>query len=128
MLIAQRLFGEQYGAPAGAAAFIGHLYPVWLGFRGGKGVATFLGVLIGLQFWPAAIGYALIWILLLVMIRISSIAGMSAAISAPIVAYFVEPSLFPMLLGFTVLVLWKHRENILRLKAGSEPRVGRTNG
>ena len=125
VLIAQRLFGEQYGAAAGAAAFIGHLYPVWLGFRGGKGVATFLGVLVGLQFWPAAVGYALIWILLLLTIRISSVAGMSAAISAPIVAYFVEPSLFPMLLGFAVLVIWKHRENILRLKNGTEPRIGR---
>ena len=125
VLLAQRLFGEQYGAAAGAAAFIGHLYPVWLGFRGGKGVATFLGVVIGLQFWPAAVGYALIWILLLLTIRISSVAGMSAAISAPIVAYFVEPSLFPMLLGFAVLVIWKHRENILRLKNRTEPRIGR---
>jgi acyl phosphate:glycerol-3-phosphate acyltransferase len=125
VLIAQRLFGEQTGAAAGAAALIGHMYPVWLGFRGGKGVATFLGFLIGLQFWPAAIAYALIWILLLLTIRISSVAGMSAAISAPIVAYFVEPLLLPMLLGFAVLVLWKHRENILRLKAGSEPRIGR---
>lgn len=125
VLIAQQLFGEQYGAAAGAAAFVGHVYPVWLGFRGGKGVATFLGILIGLQFWPAAVGYALIWIFVLLTTRISAVAGMGAAMSAPIVAYFVEPSLFPMLLGFAVLVVWKHRENILRLKNGTEPRIGR---
>jgi glycerol-3-phosphate acyltransferase PlsY len=125
VLIAERLFGEQFGAPAGAAALIGHLYPVWLGFRGGKGVATFLGVLIPLLAIAAGV-YALVWILLLLTMRISSVAGMGAALSAPITAYIVHSSLFPMLLGFAVLVLWKHRENILRLKDGTEPRIGRT--
>jgi acyl phosphate:glycerol-3-phosphate acyltransferase len=126
VLIAERLFGQQFGAPAGAAALIGHLYPVWLGFRGGKGVATFLGVLIPLLAIAAGV-YALVWILLLLTMRISSVAGMGAALSAPITAYIVHSSLFPMLLGFAVLVLWKHRENILRLKDGTEPRIGRTN-
>ncbi len=124
VLVVQRLFGPQAGPPAGAGALIGHLYPVWLKFRGGKGVATLLGVLIPLL--PiAAVAYAAVWILLLLTIRISSVAGMSAAISAPITAYILHSSLFPMLLGFAVLVLWKHRENILRLKAGTEPRIGR---
>lgn len=107
---------------AAAGAFVGHLYPVWLKFRGGKGAATFLGILIPLL--PiAAIIYAAVWILLLLTFRISSVAGMTAAISAPVVAFVVRSSLFPMLLGFAVLVLWKHRENIARLIRGTEPRI-----
>jgi glycerol-3-phosphate acyltransferase PlsY len=124
VLVAQRLFGPAAGVAAGAGALIGHLYPVWLKFKGGKGVATFLGILIPL-FWQAAIVYAAVWILLLLTIRISSVAGMSAAVSAPVVAAILHSSLLPMLLGFAVLVLWKHRENILRLKDGTEPRIGR---
>jgi glycerol-3-phosphate acyltransferase PlsY len=124
VLLAQRLFGPATEVAAGAGALIGHLYPVWLKFKGGKGVATFLGILIPL-FWQAAIVYAAVWILLLLTIRISSVAGMSAAISAPIAAAILHTSLLPMLLGFAVLVLWKHRENILRLKDGTEPRIGR---
>jgi glycerol-3-phosphate acyltransferase PlsY len=102
---------------------IGHLYPAWLKFRGGKGVATLLGVLIPLLPIAAAV-YAAIWLSLLVTIRISSVAGMTAAISAPILALLLHSSLLPLLLGFAVLVLWKHRENILRLKKGTEPRLG----
>jgi glycerol-3-phosphate acyltransferase PlsY len=124
VLLAQRLFGAQTSVAAGAGALIGHLYPVWLKFKGGKGVATFLGILIPL-FWQAALVYAAVWILLLLTIRISSVAGMSAAVSAPVVAAILHSSLLPMLLGFAVLVLWKHRENILRLKDGTEPRIGR---
>lgn len=123
-LLAERLFGAEAGAVAGAGALIGHLYPVWLGFRGGKGVATLLGILLGLQFWPAAAVYAAVWVLLLLTIRISSVAGMSAALSAPASAAVLHSSFLPMLLGFAVLVLWKHRENILRLKKGTEPRIG----
>lgn len=123
VLLAQRLFGWGLGPAAGAAAFIGHLYPVWLKFRGGKGVATLLGVLIPLL-WPAAAAYATIWLLLLLTIRISSVAGMTAAISAPVAAAILHSYLLPMLLGLAVLVLWKHRENILRLTKGTEPRIG----
>jgi len=104
-------------------ALIGHLYPVWLKFRGGKGVATLLGILIPLL--PiAALVYAIVWVLLLLTIRISSVAGMTAALSAPLTAVVVHSVLLPMLLGFAVLVLWKHRENILRLTKGAEPRIG----
>ena len=105
---------KQARAFAAAGAFVGHLYPVWLKFRGGKGVATLLGILIAAA---ADRGGCLcrVWILLLLTIRISSVAGMAAAISAPITAAVLHSSLFPMLLGFAVLVLWKHRENILRL-------------
>jgi glycerol-3-phosphate acyltransferase PlsY len=125
ILVSQRLFGDESMIFAATGALLGHLYPVWLKFRGGKGAATLLGILIGLQFWPAAIVYALIWILLLLTLRISSVAGMSAAVSAPVTAAILHSSLLSMLLGFAVLVLWKHRENILRLRRGTEPRIGR---
>jgi glycerol-3-phosphate acyltransferase PlsY len=109
---------------AAAGAMIGHLYPVWLGFKGGKGAATLLGILIPLL--PiGALVYAVVWLILLLTTRISSVAGMAAAVSAPVTAFVLkEKTLLPMLLGFTVLVLWKHRENILRLRKGTEPRIG----
>lgn len=123
ILLAKRLFGDEVAPVAAAGALVGHLYPVWLKFRGGKGVATLLGVLIPLL--PIAAGvYAAIWILLLLTLRISSVAGMTAAVSTPITAAIVHSSLTPMLLGFAVLVLWKHRENIIRLRRGTEPRMG----
>ena len=124
ILLAKRLFGDASAAPAATGAMVGHLYPVWLKFRGGKGAATLLGVLIGLPLWAAAVVYAVVWILLLLTFRISSVAGMAAAISAPIMAAILHSSFFPMLLGFAVLVLWKHRENIARLTKGTEPRIG----
>jgi glycerol-3-phosphate acyltransferase PlsY len=124
VLLARRLFGDEAAPIAAAGAMVGHLYPIWLKFRGGKGVATFLGVLIPLL--PIAAGvYAIVWILLLLTIRISSVAGMGAAASAPIVAFVTHSPIFPMLLGFGLLVLWKHHENISRLLAGTEPRIGR---
>ena len=126
ILIARRLFGDiddLAGRCAGGGAMIGHLYPLWLRFKGGKGVATFLGVLIPLFPIGAAI-YAAIWLGLLLTIRISSVSGMTAALSAPLSAALLKPSLLPLLLGFAVLVLWKHRENILRLRKGTEPRIG----
>jgi glycerol-3-phosphate acyltransferase PlsY len=122
VLLAKRLFGDEAAPVAAAGALVGHLYPVWLKFRGGKGVATFLGVLIPLL--PIAAGvYAAVWIILLLTVRISSVAGITAAVSAPITAAVLHSSLIPMLLGFAVLVLWKHRENILRLRRGTEPRI-----
>ena len=127
ILLAQVLFGAESGAFAAVGAMLGHLYPVWLGFRGGKGVATLLGVLIALL-WPAALVYAAIWIFLLLTVRISSVAGMTAAISAPILAVGLHSAFVPMLLGFALLVLWKHRDNIARLIAGKEPRIGRAKG
>lgn len=124
ILVAMRFLGEETAPIAAAGALLGHLYPVWLKFRGGKGVATFLGVLIALLPIAAAL-YALIWILLLISVRISSVAGMTAVVSAPIIAVIMHSPLFPMFGGFALLVLWKHRENIVRLRQGTEPRIGK---
>jgi glycerol-3-phosphate acyltransferase PlsY len=127
VLIARTLWpGSESFAAAGA--LIGHLYPVWLKFRGGKGLATYFGLLIPLL-WPVAVIYAVVWIASALIFRISSVAGMLAAISAPIAAAALDQkSLFPMLLGFTLLVLWRHHENIARLRAGTEPRIGKKSG
>ena len=130
VLIAQRFFGAAPGADqaAAAGALVGHLYPVWLKFRGGKGVATLFGILIAL--WPTgALVYAIVWLAVLAIVRISSVAGMAAAVSAPIAAaLFAMRPLFPLLLGFALLVVWKHRENIARLRAGTESRLRRKSG
>ena len=112
---------------AAAGALVGHLYPVWLKFRGGKGVATLLGILIPLLPLAAAV-YAAVWVGMLLVWRISSVAGMVAVVSAPVTAAVMgERALFPMFLLFAILVVWKHRENIQRLVAGTEPRIGQSN-
>lgn len=123
VMLAQQIWPDAVNFAA-VGALVGHLYPVWLRFKGGKGVATMLGILMPL-FWPAAAVYAALWIGLLVTVRISSVAGMIAAASAPVAALLLgEEELFPMLLGFALLVIWKHRQNIQRLSRGEEPRVG----
>ncbi|PJI89140.1 glycerol-3-phosphate 1-O-acyltransferase [Sphingomonas koreensis] len=116
------------GVVAAAGAFFGHCYPVWLKFRGGKGVATLMGIVLALH-WPSALIYAAVWLGLLAALRISSVAGMLAAVSAPAsAAWFGRFDIVPLLLGLALIVLWKHRENIARLLAGTEPRIGRKNG
>ena len=125
VLLARALWPDASGVFAGTGAMLGNLYPVWLGFKGGKGVATFFGVLLAIVPIVAAV-YGAVWILVLLTIRISSVAGMTAAVSAPLTAAVRGDEIyFPMLLGLALLVLWKHRENIRRILAGSEPRIGR---
>lgn len=128
ILLARALWSFQVDVFSAAGAMLGHLYPVWLGFKGGKGVATLLGVLIALFPLGAAI-YAAIWIFLLLTIRTSSVAGMAAALSAPVSEFLLGTrDYLPLLLGFAALVLWKHRANIARLKAGTEPKIGKGSG
>ncbi|HVJ00502.1 MAG TPA: glycerol-3-phosphate 1-O-acyltransferase PlsY [Sphingomonas sp.] len=116
------------GPLAAAGAFFGHCYPIWLGFRGGKGVATLMGIVLALH-WPCAIVYALVWLGLLAGLRISSVAGIAAAISAPVsAALFGRFDLVLLLLALALVVVWKHRANIGRLLDGTEPRVGRARG
>jgi glycerol-3-phosphate acyltransferase PlsY len=124
VLIANALFPGT-GMLAGIGAFIGHCYPVWLKFRGGKGVATLMGIVVALH-WPSGLVYAGVWLGLLAALRISSLAGISAAVSAPVsAAFFGRIDLVLMLLGLALIVLWKHRENIDRLLSGTEPRIGK---
>ncbi len=110
---------------AAAGAFFGHLYPVWLKFKGGKGVATFAGILFGL-FWQGGVVYAVAWIGVLLITRLSSLAGLVAALCAPIAAaFFGYYELVAMLSACTLIIFWKHRENIERLMDGTEPRIGK---
>lgn len=127
VLIAEVLWPGN-GPVAAAGAFFGHCYPVWLRFNGGKGVATLMGIVLALH-WPVGLVYALVWLGLLAAVRVSSIAGMAAAVSAPVAAAFFERfDIVLLLLGFALVVLWKHRANIARLFAGTEPRIGRKDG
>jgi acyl phosphate:glycerol-3-phosphate acyltransferase len=113
---------------AGAAAFFGHLYPVWLGFKGGKGVATYAGVLFGL-FWPLGLAYGVAWLAMLAITRLSSLSGLIAAALVPIVAWgAARTEMVPVLVAMTLVVFLKHRENIRRLLSGTEPKIGRKGG
>lgn len=112
------------GIIAAAGAFFGHCYPVWLRFQGGKGVATYLGIALAL-YWPSGLVYAAVWLTAFAMLRYSSVGGMLAAISVPVSAAALGRfELVPLFLLLTVLVLWRHRSNIVRLLTGTEPRVG----
>jgi glycerol-3-phosphate acyltransferase PlsY len=130
LMLADRLFpGTVQLAAIGAIA--GHLWPVWLRFAGGKGVATYFGVVLGFAIvdglgWPAPAVYAVAWIATLLVTRYSSLGGLAAALAMPPAAALLGRfDLALLFAGFTLLVFWKHRENIARLLAGTEPRVGR---
>lgn len=117
-------FGDDAAMIAGAAAMIGHCYPVWLKFRGGKGVATLLGLALALA-WPIGLAFAAVWLGAVLLLKISSLGGMLGAVAAPIAALALGyPTYAIGLAGLAVIVLWRHRENIARLRAGTEPRVG----
>jgi glycerol-3-phosphate acyltransferase PlsY len=116
---------------AAIGAMLGHLWPVWLRFAGGKGVATYFGVVLGFVLvdglgWAASAAFAVAWIGTLLVTRYSSLGGLAATLAMPPAAALLGRfDLALLFLGFTLLVFWKHRSNIARLIAGTEPRVGR---
>lgn len=123
VLIAAR-FGPDLGLWAGLGAFLGHLFPVWLGFKGGKGVATYLGVLIGLA-WQAAVVFAIVWLVVAFLFRYSSLAALTAAVIIPIALYFLStPTAALLFVVLSILIFFKHRANISRLLAGTETKIG----
>ena len=131
LLIARDLVGETAGAIAGGAAFMGHLFPVWLGFKGGKGVATFFGLILA-ACWPLGLLAAATWLIVAFALRYSSLAALVAAALAPLYALLPLPALglpapAPILILaiFTaVLIYIRHHENIARLLKGAEPKIG----
>ena len=121
-----RYFAHELAIPAALGAFLGHLFPVWLGFKGGKGVATYIGLLLALA-WPVALAFCLIWLAVAAITRYSSLAALIASAATPLVlwllGYWPEPALFALL----TLLLWiTHRANIARLTNGTEGKIGKT--
>lgn len=124
VLIARFAFGEVAVPYAAVAAVLGHCFPLWLGFRGGKGVATNAGVAFGLA-WPLGLVYALVWLSMLAITRISSLAGMTAVIAATVAAALLGYGDYIIALAvIAAIIIWLHRANIGRLLKGEEPRVG----
>ncbi len=124
VLLARSLAGEDAAQLAGLMAFLGHCFPVWLKFQGGKGVATFLGLMLALA-WPVGIACCLTWIATAAVSRISSLSALVAALAAPLWAYLLGYPAVVLLAGLlTVIVFWRHAANISRLLAGREPRIG----
>ena len=124
VLIARHFWGPDMALVAGYGALIGHLFPVWLRFKGGKGVATYIGVLAGLA-WPAALAFCGVWLAAAVLFRFSSLAALLASVATPLYLFVTgeaELAAFASLL--TLLLLWKHRANIARLRKGEEPQIG----
>ena len=116
--------GPDAAMMAALGAFLGHLFPVWLGFKGGKGVAVYIGVLIGL-FWPAAVVFCVIWISTAFTSRYSSLSALVASFVTPIFLWwFGHPALASLFAVLTLLLFYAHRENISRLQAGTEGRIG----
>jgi glycerol-3-phosphate acyltransferase PlsY len=123
--LAGYLWGETAGLVAGFGAMLGHAFPAWLGFKGGKGVATGGGVLLAAAWW-LGLGAALVWLAVAALTRISSAAAMAACVAAPVIALIAgrtDLALFSA--GIAALVVYRHKGNIQRLLAGTEPRIGR---
>jgi glycerol-3-phosphate acyltransferase PlsY len=125
ILLARHFLGETAAMAAAVGAFLGHVFPVWLGFRGGKGVATYIGVLLGL-FWPAAIAFCGVWLAMAFIFRISSLSALTASVVVPIGLYltgWATPTMTLVLIALAALVWIRHKENIARLLAGTEPKI-----
>lgn len=125
VVVAGQVLGQDAAQLAGLFAFLGHLFPVWIGFRGGKGVATFLGILLVLHF-PAGLAACLTWLAVALLMRMSSLAALVAAASAPAWLYLLGLPSAEALAILMALIVWvRHHENITRLLAGTEPKIGR---
>lgn len=128
VLLARATLGEDAAQLAGLAAFSGHLFPVWLGFRGGKGVATFLGIVLALA-WPVGLACCATWAAVAAVTRISSLAALgAAAMSAFWVFLFDQGAMLLLVMVLTILVYLRHAENLKRIKAGTEPKIGAKKG
>jgi glycerol-3-phosphate acyltransferase PlsY len=124
VLIAGMLGGPTAAMLAGAGAFLGHLFPVWLKFKGGKGVAVYIGILLGL-YWPAALMFCAIWLVTAFTSRYSSLSALAASvITPPLLWWFGHSALALLFAALTLLLIYMHRENIKRLVAGTESRIG----
>ena len=127
ILVARWLFGENAAMAAAVGAFLGHVFPVWLGFKGGKGVATYIGCLLGL-FWPAAFAFAGVWLAMAFTFRISSLSALTASAVIPFGLWATGLASGPLalvLVALAVLVWYRHQENIRRILAGTEPKIGK---
>ena len=125
VLIAGLAWGPGAAMLAAFGAFIGHLFPVWLKFRGGKGVATYIGVLIGL-FWPAALVFCVVWLIVALATRYSSLSGLIASLVTPLLLWWLGHLQLAGLCAVLSVLLWlKHHENIRRLLAGTESKIGK---
>ena len=126
VIVAGHYGGADAAMLAALGAFLGHLFPVWLNFKGGKGVAVYIGVLIGL-FWPAAVLFGVVWLATAVASRYSSLSALVASFVTPIFLWrFGHPALAALFAVLTLLLFYMHRENIRRLRAGTEGRIGQT--
>lgn len=126
VLLARFLAGEDAAQVAGLLAFIGHCFPVWLRFKGGKGVATFLGLMLALA-WPVGIACCLTWLAAAYVSRISSMGALVAALSSTLWALVLgHGPVAGLTLALTLVILWRHKDNIARLRAGTEPKIGKS--
>lgn len=126
VLIARYLWGEDAALIAALGAFLGHLFPVWLGFKGGKGIAVSLGILLAV-YWPVALGGLATWLVMLALFRISSLSALVTALVTPIYMYlFGLPHAAVLAVLLAVLVFLAHHENVRRLLSGEEPRIGQS--
>lgn len=126
VLLARALAGDDAAQVAALAAFVGHCYPVWLSFKGGKGVATFLGLWLALD-WRVGVACCLTWLVAAAIWRISSLGALAAAaLSTTWVMILTDGSTFLLGVLLTLLIYWRHRENLARIKAGTEPKIGKS--
>jgi glycerol-3-phosphate acyltransferase PlsY len=124
VLVAEYMWGQDAAIVAGLGAFLGHLFPVWLRFKGGKGVATYIGVLFGLA-WPAAVFFCAVWAVIAYLTRYSSLAALIASAAAPVFLWLHGDRQEAQLLVLLTVLLWvMHRENILRLVTRTEGKIG----